>query len=118
MQTNKYLFDFIQSIFSKWPKDGIKTNEILAFIALTYYMGIVKKDLITSYWSTDGTISTPFPKKVMSRSKFENIFAFLDCYDSSEYATKRQPGYNPKKKLGFTYEKLVNHFCNIWLLLL
>ena len=60
LQTNKYAADFIQanaqklgehSRFSKWPKDGIKTNKMLAFITLTYYMGIVKKDLITSYWS-------------------------------------------------------------------
>ena len=35
---------------------------MLAFIALTYYMGIVKKDLITLYWSIDSTIVTPFPR--------------------------------------------------------
>ena len=54
LQTNKYAAEFIQanaeklgehSRFSKWPKDGIKTNKMLAFIALTYYMGIVKKRL-------------------------------------------------------------------------
>ena len=123
LQTNEYAADFIQtnaqklgehSRFSKWPKDRIKTNKMLAFIVLTYYMGIVEKDLITSYWSVDITIATPFPRTVMSRNEFENIFAFLHCCDSSEYATKGQPGYNPKKKLGFTYEKLVENFCNIW----
>ena len=50
LQTNKYAADFIQanaqklgehSRFSKWPKDGIKTNKMLAFIALTYYIGIM-----------------------------------------------------------------------------
>ena len=44
LQTNKYAAEFIQanaeklgehSRFSKWPKDGIKTNKMLAFIALT-----------------------------------------------------------------------------------
>ena len=54
LQTNKYAAEFIQanaeklgehSRFSKWPKDGIKTNKMLAFIALTYYMGIMKKRL-------------------------------------------------------------------------
>ena len=54
LQTNKYAADFIQanaqkpgehSRFSKSPKDGIKSNKMLAFITLTYYMGIVKKDL-------------------------------------------------------------------------
>ena len=50
----------------------------------------------------------------MSRNEFENIFPFLHCCNNSEYATRGWPGYNPKKKLGFTYEKLVKIFCNIW----
>ena len=78
-------------------------------------MGIVKKDFITRYWSIDSTIATPFTRTVISRNEFENLFAFLHFCDNSEYATKGQPGYNPKKKLGFTYEKLVESFCNIWL---
>ena len=58
LQTSKYAADFIKtnaqklgehSRFSKWSKDGKKPNKMLPFIALTYYMGIVKKDLITSY---------------------------------------------------------------------
>ena len=51
---------------------------------------------------------------VMSRNEFENIFAFLHCCDNSQYITKGQPGYNPKKKLGFTYEKLVENFYKTW----
>ena len=78
-------------------------------------MGIVKKDFITRYWSIDSTIATPFTRTVISRNEFENIFAFLHFCDNSEYATKGQPGYNPKKKLGFTHEKLVENFHNIWL---
>ena len=50
----------------------------------------------------------------MPRNEFDNIFAFLHCCDNSEYATKGQPGYNPKKKLGFNYEKLVENFPNTW----
>ena len=71
LQTNKYAADFIQanaqkigehSRFSKCPKDGIKTNKMLGFIARTYYMHIIEKDLITSYWSIDSVIATPFPE--------------------------------------------------------
>ena len=92
LQTNKYAADFIQanaqkpgehSRFSKWPKDGIKSNKMLAFIALTYYMGIVKKHFITSYWSIDSAIATPFPRTFMSRNEFENIFVFHHCCDNS-----------------------------------
>ena len=54
---------------------------MLAFTALTYYMGIVKKDLITSYCRINSKIATLFPRVVMSRNEFENIFAFLYCCD-------------------------------------
>ena len=44
-----------------------------------------------------------------------SLITFLPFFcDNSQYATKGQPGYNPKKKLGFTYEKLVENFRNIW----
>ena len=77
--------------------------------ALTYYMGVVKKDLIQHYWSIDATLSTPFPRTVMSRNEFENIFSFLHCCNNQDYATKGTPGYDPKKKLGITYEKLLEN---------
>ena len=57
----------------------MKANKILGFTALTYYMGIVKKDLITSYCSIDITKATPFLRTVMSWNEFENIFAFIHC---------------------------------------
>ena len=104
LQTNKHVVEFIQA----------NANKMLAFTALTYYMGIMKKDLVTSYWSIDSTMATPFPRRFILRNEFEIIFDFLHCCDNSEYATKGQSGYNPKKTLGFTYEKLVEHFCNVW----
>ena len=98
LQTKKYAADFNQtnaqklgehSRFSKWQKHGIKTNKMFAFIALTYYMGIMKKDFITSYWSIDSTIASPFLRMVMSRNEFENIFAFLHCCDNSQIYYQR-----------------------------
>ena len=50
----------------------------------------------------------------MSGNEFENIFDFLHCCDNSQYPTKGQPGQSPKKKLGFTYEKLAENFLNVW----
>ena len=73
-----------------------KNQQNVSFYCSYILHGIVKKDLITSYWSTGSTIATLFPRTVMSRNEFENIFVFLHCCDNSEYATKGQPGYNPK----------------------
>ena len=101
--------------FSKWPKDVIKTYKMLALLLLHFTWVSWKRSFITRYWSIDSTTATPFTRTVISRNEFENIFAFLHFCDNSEYATKGQPGYNPKKKLGFTHEKLVENFHNIWL---
>ena len=94
LETNMYGFDFLtanegklgsHSRFLKWPEQGIKVEKMLAFIALMYYMGVVKKDLIQHYWSIDATLSTPFPRTVMSRNEFENIFSFLHCCNNQDY---------------------------------
>ena len=50
----------------------------------------------------------------MSRNEFENIFSFLHCCNNQDYATKGTPGYDPKKKLGITYEKLLENFEKVW----
>ena len=82
LQTNKYAADFIQanaqkpgehSRFSKSPKDGIKSNKMLAFIALTYYMGIVKKDLTLFPPRGGDKITPPSPPKLfkVSQKQFE-----------------------------------------------
>ena len=38
--------------FKKRPVEGITTGKMLDFLALKY-MGIVKKDVMKSYWSVD-----------------------------------------------------------------
>ena len=68
------------------------------FIALTFYFGIVKKDLLHHYWSVDSVMSTPFPRSIMSRQEFFNIMSFLHCCDSSDYPGRGQPGYDSQKK--------------------
>ena len=86
------------SDYNAWPKEGITKSKML-FLTLTYYMGIVKKDSLWSYWTIDSVSSTPFPRSVMSRRDFLNILAFLHCSNPADYIRKEQPGYNPKKKL-------------------
>ena len=87
LQTNKYAVDFIQannaqkfgdhSRFSEWPKDGIKTNKMLALIALAYYMGIVKKDLIILYWSIESTIEAPWKLKACLEMNSRTFLPFF-----------------------------------------
>ena len=108
-ETNTYAGEYIykekdnfkpSSEFNKCPVEGITAGKMLGFLALTYYMGIVKKDVMKFYWSVDSVSSTPFPRNVISLSEFYNILSFLHCCSNTDYPSKGQPGYDPRKKLG------------------
>ena len=81
-ETNRYARSFLvenkvaSSSVLQWPQDGITANNVVVFLALTYYMGLLKKDLVRDYWSTDNILSTPFPSSVMSCNDFQNILSF------------------------------------------
>jgi len=124
-ETNRYAKSFLDkakaenklkehSRFKLWPDDGISVSDLKSFIALTFYFGLVKKDNVKSYWSTDNIYDTPFPKKVMGRDKFFNIFAFLHLCNNEEYVDKGNPGYDPCKKLGFFFDYVTRRFGEVW----
>ena len=102
------------SDFKKWPENGISSGKMRAFLALAFYFSIIKKDLSKSYWSTNSVLITPFPRTVMSRVDFYNILSFLHCCNNSEYISKGQPGYNPKKKFGEILTTLTEKFSTLW----
>ena len=96
-ETNRYAKEYLtanketfklSSDFKFWPEDGISSDKLLAFLALTVYMGILKKDLLRSYWTVDSIIQTPFPRSVMSRRDFFNILSFLHCCNNANYPAK------------------------------
>ena len=59
------------------PVDGVDASQIKACIALTFYMGLVKKDIIKTYWSTDDIMITLFCHNVMSHDRLQNFLKFL-----------------------------------------
>ena len=101
------------SDFKKWPENGISSGKMRAFLALAFYFSIVKKYLSKSYRSTNSVLITPFPRTVMPRVDFYNILSFLHCCISSEYISKGQPGYNPKKKFGQILTTLTGKFSTL-----
>ena len=103
-----------KSRFRLWPGNGITLQKLKIFIALTFYFGVVKKDNVKSYWSTNDLYATPFPRKVMSRDEFFNIFSFLHLCDNATYVIKGQDGYDPRKKLGVFYEYKTKRLAEVW----
>ena len=124
-ETNEYARNYIESAmaannlkessrFKLWPEDGISVDDMKSFIALSFYFGLVKKENVKSYWSTDGIYDTPFPRKVMVRDKFFNIFSFLHLCNNGDYIARGNPGYDPCKKLGFFFEYVTKRFSEVW----
>ena len=72
---------------------------MLAFLALTYFTGMLPKCNVKDYWTVDEVMSTSFPGTVMSSNDFMLMLSFLHCADNAQYIPKVQPGYNPKNKL-------------------
>ena len=123
-ETNRYAKEYLtanketlklSSDFKFWPEDGISSDKLLAFLALTVYMGILKKDLLRSYWTVDSIIQTPFPRSVMSRRDFFNILSFLHCCNNANYPAKGEIGYDPRKKLGMVFSKVSEKFASAWI---
>ena len=122
-ETNRYARDFFHvnkdklrpsSDFKKWPENGISSGKMSAFLTLTFYFEIVKKNLLKSYWSTNSVLIIPFLRTAMSRVDIFNILSFLHCCNNSKYISKGQYGYNPKKKLGESLSTMKEKFSTLW----
>ena len=92
-----------------WPTDGINYDKIMLFLALTFFMGIIKEYEPRSYWSTDPVLSIPFPRSLMSRRDFFNILTLLHCCDPAEYIPR-----GPRIKLGNVLPLMLDQFKSIW----
>ena len=63
---------------------GIDIDRMILFLALTYYMGLIKKKPdIKQYWSMDEMLSTSFVRNIMSRDEYHNILSFFHLCDNS-----------------------------------
>lgn len=51
----------------------LKVKELYSYIALVIYMGLLSTKTIVDYWSGKAIYNLPFPKSVMSRSRFQAI---------------------------------------------
>ena len=59
--------------------------EMKKCISLYLLTGIIRKPLISQYWSTNPLIRTPFLKTVMPRNRFQSILEFLHFNDNTLY---------------------------------
>ena len=120
-ETNHYASNFLldnelapSSTLKLWPEAGITDSKMWLFIALQFYMGIVKKSVLRDYWVTDSILNTSFPATIMSRNEFLNILAVLHLFGSDEFIRRGNPGYNLCQKLGEFYGTIQAKVGELW----
>lgn len=86
----------------------VTLREMKNFLAIVIHMTLVEKESFDSYWSTREIIQTPFPKKIMTRSRFRAIYSCLHLNDNSKYIPRGQEGYDAFFKLRPYFEELSN----------
>lgn len=63
---------------------AVTVDEMYIFIALSMLMGLVRKNQLRYYWSTDPLLETPIFGKTISRSRYMDILRFLHFSNNEE----------------------------------
>ena len=77
-------------------------------------MGLIHKNNVKDYWSTEDIISTPCFPKIMLRNEYQNILTFFHLSDNEIYLQKGSPDYDPRKKMGFFYSYITTRFSSLY----
>uniref|UniRef100_A0A9J7YQX3 PiggyBac transposable element-derived protein domain-containing protein n=1 Tax=Cyprinus carpio carpio TaxID=630221 RepID=A0A9J7YQX3_CYPCA len=89
----------------------LKVQELYSYIGLVIYMGLLGAKNIIDYWSGKEIYRLPFPKSVMSRSRFQAIswnIHLCDPENDVENARKRgTPAYDKLFKIKPLYTDIV-----------
>ncbi|KAM9408874.1 piggyBac transposable element-derived protein 4-like [Pholidichthys leucotaenia] len=82
------------------PWTDLTSSDLLSFFALIIYMGIVKCKSFSDYWRGGRLYNFPFPKSVMTRTKFLLIsWAFHLSSPAAEEANEQQRGTDMHDRL-------------------
>ena len=62
-------------------------TDLIASLALTQTISLVRKNVVKEYWTTSELTETPIFSKVMSRNRFEDIDRCLHFNDNQDTTT-------------------------------
>ena len=92
--TNKYA----KSVpIKKWKDVNVKT--VKGFMAVTFNVGLVRKNELTDYWSTRQSLNTPWFPMMVSCDHFRKILCAFHIVDNSIIHARDDPSYRPSVRL-------------------
>jgi hypothetical protein len=93
-----------------WKYAHINLTDIKKFLAIIIMMGHVKKDKIREYWSARKLLEKQIFGKLMSRSRFKQIWSFWHYSDNSALNDEADRLYKIMPVLDIRLEELRKHY--------
>ena len=88
--------------YSAWYP--VTTDEMKAWVSLSLNMGLVTKPNLSSYWSTDPALNSPFFPSIMPRDRFLQILRYLHFADNTQAPRADSADYNKLYKFQQVYK--------------
>lgn len=95
----------VQTPHSRMFQADVSVDEMYSFLGLVLLMGIIKKNRLEDYWTTDPMVSTPFFGRVMSRNRFQAILGSLHFFNALDPATRASTDKMRRIRMVFDYLK-------------
>ena len=101
------------------PEEGsvwypVTKDEMKAWVSLYLNMGLVTKPNLSSYWSTDPALNSPFFPSIMSRDRFLQILRYLHFADNTQAPRADSADYNKLYKLQPFLDLLIPKFQQVY----
>lgn len=80
----------------------VTTDEMKGWVSLYLNMALLNKPNLSSYWSTDVVLSTPFFASIMARDRFLQILRYLHFADNNLAPRADSVDYNKLYKIQFS----------------
>ncbi|XP_054726406.1 piggyBac transposable element-derived protein 2-like [Anastrepha obliqua] len=74
-------------------------QEIMEFLAIVIYMGVVKYTAITNYWNPSTLLKNAFVPQVMARNRFQILLKFIHFADNAQSSETVSKTYKVDKVL-------------------
>ena len=94
---------------SQWLE--VTISEMWKFLSLLFWTGIIKKPTLSSYWSTNPLLATPFFSSVMSRDRFYSILRYFHFNNN---ATRPEDCTDRLYKVRPIYDMLIEKFKTVY----
>lgn len=88
---------------------------MMEFLSVVFNMGLVRNPTLAEYWSTRGSHSMPWFRKMFPRNRFQLILKFFHVVDNRKIPKRNSPQYRYTKLHFLIYKYKLSYWYTIYL---